>query len=62
MHGAQSVVVVFFTLIYLAWLSLPALVVAIAILGLGAIAYVSRMDLAKAKLAEVGGQEYLFFN
>src|SRR3954470_6688402 len=62
MHGAQSVVVAFFALIYLAWLSLPALVLAIAILGLGAIAYVSRMDLAKAKLAEAAGEECLFFN
>jgi putative ATP-binding cassette transporter len=60
--GAQAVVVVAFGLVYLAWLSIAALLVAVMIIGVGAVVYQSRMNLARIGLAEVRAKENELFN
>ncbi len=58
----QAVVVVLFALVYLAWLSVPALILALAITGLGSVVYLARMKAARARLAEANATEDQLFN
>ena len=58
--GAQAVIVVIFGLVYLAWLSISALLLSMAIIGIGVVVYQSRMTLARIKLTEVRAKETSF--
>lgn len=60
--GAQAVIVVIFGLVYLAWLSISALLLSMAIIGIGVVVYQSRMTLARIKLTEVRAKENELFN
>jgi putative ATP-binding cassette transporter len=60
--GLQSTIVVGFTLIYLAWLSVPAAVLTTVIIGLGIVISHTRMARARAELAEADAKENEVFN
>jgi len=60
--AVQAVIVVLFALVYLAWLSVPALVLALVITGLGTAVYLSRMKGARVQLAEANATEDQLFN
>jgi putative ATP-binding cassette transporter len=60
--ASQFVVVVIFALLYLAWLNIPAFVLAVLILGLGGAAYRSRMLAAHAAFQAAASEEYAFFD
>ena len=59
--GIQSIVVVAFALFYLAWLNLAALVLTLAILGVGGLFYAKRMRAARAVSVQIrAGENELF--
>src|SRR5260370_3698356 len=58
----QAVVVVLFALVYLAWLSVPALILALVISGVGSLVYLARMKAARARLADATATEDQLFN
>jgi len=60
--AVQAVIVVLFALVYLAWLSVPALVLALVITGMGTAVYLSRMKGARVQLAEANATEDQLFN
>ena len=59
--ASQFVVVVMFALLYLAWLSVPAVLLTLLILGLGGVVYRSRMIAAYAAFRGAA-EENAFFN
>lgn len=59
--GAQSAISVVFALAYLAWLDMAALLLTVAIVGIGFLVYMSRMRRARATLAEVNLRENELF-
>jgi cyclic peptide transporter len=60
--GVQSAITIAFSLLYLAWLSIPAVVLTVAILGIAILIYQSRMKRAEADLADAGAKENELFN
>jgi len=60
--ASQFVVVVIFALLYLAWLSIPAVLLTLLILGLGGVVYRSRMITAYAAFRGTAVEENAFFN
>ena len=60
--ASQFVVVVIFALLYLAWLSVPAVLLTLLILGLGGVVYRSRMMAAHVAFHETAAEENAFFN
>jgi putative pyoverdin transport system ATP-binding/permease protein len=60
--ASQFVVVVLFALLYLAWLSVPAVVLTLLILGIGWAVYRSRMAVAHVKFAQASHEENAFFD
>jgi putative ATP-binding cassette transporter len=60
--ASQFVVVVIFALLYLAWLSVPAFILTLLILGLGGVVYRSRMTAAHDAFRTTADEENSFFN
>jgi putative ATP-binding cassette transporter len=60
--GAQSAISVVFAMAYLAWLDLAALLLTLAIVGIGYLVYMSRLRRARAMLAEANLRENEVFD
>lgn len=60
-YGAQSTVLIFFTAIYIAYLSLPAFIVSTAIMGVAASVYLARARRIKAEMRDAIAWENRLF-
>jgi putative ATP-binding cassette transporter len=60
--AVQSAAVVGFTLVYLAWLSVPALVLSVVLLGLGIVIFQIRVRRARARLTQAAAKETELFD
>ncbi len=59
--ASQFVIVVFFAIMYLAWLSIPAVLLTLLVLSLGGTVYHSRMMAAHANFVQTAAEENTFF-
>lgn len=60
--GLQSVVIIVFALVYLAWVNLAAAFLTIVILGVGLVVHQGRMKRARVQLAEADAKENELFD